>query len=58
MLPILANYSTVIALIRKIQNPTVRKCLDCLSGDEIMKSVQVQVQKGKKANIFFFTVIQ
>jgi hypothetical protein len=48
MLPILANYSTVIALIRKIQNPTVRKCLDCLSGDVMMKSVQ----KGNSISFF------
>ena len=53
MLPILVNYSTVIALISKRKNTTVRKCLDSLSGDVMMKSVQVQkgnkkVQKGKK----------
>ena len=58
MLPILVNYNTVIALISKMKNTTVRKCLDCLSGDVMMKSVQVQVQKGNKANIFIFTVIQ
>ena len=58
MLPILVNYSTVIALIRKMKNITVRTSFDCLSGDVMMKSVQVQVQKGKKANIYFFTVTQ
>ena len=45
MLPILVNYSTVIALIGKMKNITVRKCLDCLSGDVMMKSVH----KYKKA---------
>ena len=42
MLPILVNYSTVM------KNTTVRKCLDCLSGDVMMKSVQEQVKKATK----------
>ena len=58
MLPILVNYSTVIAPICEMKNAKVRKCLDCLSGYVMMKSVQVQVQKGNKANIYIFTVIQ
>ena len=49
MLPILANSSTVIALISKMKNTTVRKCLERLSG---------VVQKGNKVNIYIFTVIQ
>ena len=53
MLTILANYNTVIAL----KNTTVGTFLDS-SGDVMMKSVQVQVQKGNKANIYIFTVIQ
>ena len=52
MLPILVNYSTVIALISKMRTTTVRKSLDCLSGDVMMKSVQVQ--KSNKANIYIF----
>ena len=54
LLPILVNYSTVIALISQMKNTSVRKSLDCLSGDLMMKSMQVQVQKGNKENIFFF----
>ena len=54
MLPILVNYSTIIALISKMKNTTARKGLDCLSGDVMMKSVQVHVQKGNKANIYIF----
>ena len=35
-----------------MQNTTVRKCLDWLSGDVMLKSVQVQ--KGNEAYIFSF----
>ena len=58
MLPILVNYRSLIALISKMKNTTVRKYLDCISGDVTMKSGQVQVQKGNKANIYIFTVMQ
>jgi hypothetical protein len=54
MLPILVNYSTVIALISKMKITTVRKCLNCLSGDVMMKSVQVQVEKCNTAKHFFY----
>ena len=50
MLPILVNYSTVIALISKMKNPTVRLSF----GDVMMKSVQ----KANKANIYILTVTQ
>ena len=49
MLSILANYSTVIALISQMTNTTARKCLDRLSRDVMMESVQ----KGNKAIIYF-----
>ena len=37
-----------------MKNTTVRKCLECLLGDVMMKSVQVQAQKGNKAKTFFY----
>ena len=52
-LPILVNYSTVIALISKMKSPTLRKCLDYrVCNDEI----SAQIQKVNKAHIYCNTV--
>ena len=54
MLPsILANYSRVIALIGKMKNTTVRKCLDCLSQDVMMKSVHMYKKLTKQIFIYY-----
>ena len=58
MLPILENYSTVIALITKNEKHYSKKMF-ILSFAGYNEKISTQVQKGNEANIYIFvTVIQ